>query len=207
MALLFKENTLRFGQLGPECRHLCVDMQRLFADGTPWRTPWMNRVAPVVRRLVQHAPDRTIFTRFVPPNRPEDHAGAWRRYYERWQEITLEKIGTERIGLIPELAEFVPPALVIDKSVYSPWHNSLLDRALGQGKVESLIVSGGETDVCVLSSVLGAIDHGYRVIIATDALCSSSDETHDALLTLYESRYHEQVETAVTDVILDHWVP
>jgi hypothetical protein len=38
-------------------------------------------------------------------------------------------------------------------------------------------------------------------------LCSSSDETHDALLMLYENRFQEQVEVATTDIILDNWDP
>jgi nicotinamidase-related amidase len=49
-----------------------------------------------------------------------------------------------------------------------------------------LIVNGGETDVCVLATVLGAIDRGYRVVVASDAICSSADETHDASLRLYQ---------------------
>jgi nicotinamidase-related amidase len=53
--------------------------------------------------------------------------------------------------------------------------------------------------------VLGAVDRGYRVIIVTDALCSSSDETHDALITLYEKRYTEQVETIEVDDLLSQW--
>jgi nicotinamidase-related amidase len=66
-------------------------------------------------------------------------------------------------------------------------------------------VSGGETDVCVLATVLGAVDRGYRVVVATDALCSSSDETHDAMMTLYHNRYGQQVETVTTNTILDSW--
>ena len=41
--------------------------------------------------------------------------------------------------------------------------------------VDTLVISGSETDVCVLSTVLGAVDRGYRVVIAIDALCSSSN--------------------------------
>ncbi len=54
----------------------------------------------------------------------------------------------------------------------------------GRG-ADSLVITGAETDVCVLAAVLDAVDLGYRVVLATDARCSSSDETHDALLTLY----------------------
>jgi nicotinamidase-related amidase len=53
---------------------------------------------------------------------------------------------------------------------------------------KALIVTGAETDVCVLAMVLGAVDLGYRVIIVSDALCSSADETHDAAMAIYHSR-------------------
>jgi nicotinamidase-related amidase len=71
--------------------------------------------------------------------------------------------------------------------------------------VDTLVVTGVETDVCVLGAVLGAVDLGYRVVVSTDAICSSSDETHDALLTLYRGRYGQQVETVASDEILRCW--
>ena len=52
---------------------------------------------------------------------------------------------------------------------------------------------------------LGAVDVGYRVIIVRDAICSSSDEGHDALMEVYHSRFSEQIETANADEILDAW--
>jgi isochorismate hydrolase len=66
----------------------------------------------------------------------------------------------------------------------------------------ALIISGSETDVCVLATVLSAVDLGYRVIIARDAGCSSSDEGHDMLLRLYHTRFSEQIETADAETIL-----
>jgi len=57
----------------------------------------------------------------------------------------------------------------------------------------------------VLSSVLAAVDHGYRVILAGDALCSSSDESHDALTDLYRRRFDIQIEIANTADIIDCW--
>lgn len=41
----------------------------------------------------------------------------------------------------------------------------------------------GETDVRVLATVRGAIDIGYRDVVAEDALCSSADQSHDAMIT------------------------
>jgi len=52
---------------------------------------------------------------------------------------------------------------------------------------------------------LGAIDFGYRVVLVTDALCSSSDATHDALLTVYHQRFAQQVETVEMETVLSNW--
>lgn len=59
--------------------------------------------------------------------------------------------------------------------------------------------------MCVLAAVLDAVDHGYRVVLATDGLCGSSDQTHDALMTLYHNRFAEQIETAESVEILAAW--
>jgi nicotinamidase-related amidase len=202
---LKEQNTLRFGPLTDTSLHICVDMQRLFAEDTDWHTPWMERVLPNVARIVEAHPAQTIFTRFRPAKEPEQGRGTWRRYYEKWESMTVSRLGEAMVELVPELARFVPPARVVDKHVYSPWLERGLDNLLRDTKIDTLVVSGGETDVCVLATVLGAVDRGYRIVVATDALCSSTDETHDAMLTLYHNRYGQQVETVTTDVILENW--
>lgn len=57
----------------------------------------------------------------------------------------------------------------------------------------------------MLATVIGAVDHGYRVILVTDAICSSSDEGHDSLLKLYRERYSLQIETSNSETILSLW--
>jgi nicotinamidase-related amidase len=200
-----KKEELPHGPLPPSTAHLCVDMQNLFAEDTPWRTPWMDRVRPVAARLARHRPEHTVFTRFIPPERPEDMPGTWRRYYERWRELTGERADPRLVELVPELKALVPPATVFDKAVYSPFHDGRLAPLLHERGIDTLVVSGTETDVCVLAAVLGAVDHGFRVVLAGDALCSSTDETHDALLKLYHDRFGQQIEVAETEAILAQW--
>ena len=72
-------------------------------------------------------------------------------------------------------------------------------------QADALIISGSETDVCVLATVLDAVDIGYRVIVVRDAVCSSSDEGHNILMRLYHARYTEQIETADAVTILTRW--
>lgn len=168
------------GPIGRSCIHLCCDMQRMFHDRTDWHTPWMPRVLPRTRSLAAAHPDQTIFTRFIPASRPGEGSGTWQRYYQRWESMTAERMGPAMIDLVPELATFVPPAQVIDEHVYSPWMEGKLHPLLQDRGIDTVVVSGSETDVCVLATVLGAVDRGYRVIVAADAICSSADETHDA---------------------------
>lgn len=185
--------------------HLCVDMQRMFGPGYPWAVPWLERVLPLIDAICSHRPDRTIFTRFVPAARPGEGRGTWARYYSRWASATVSEIGDSAVRLLPRLERYVPPARLVDKHVYSPWTEGRLDALLAHAGVEEIVITGGETDVCVLATALGAIDRGFRVVLVADALCSSSDETHDALMELYLSRFSEQMEVSSTEEVLDGW--
>jgi nicotinamidase-related amidase len=187
--------------------HLCVDMQKLFGPSGPWATPWMDRVLPVVLRLAERHPSRTIFTRFITPSDPNEMPGQWQKYYHRWKTVTLAEMDPSYLQLLPPLARLVPPATIIDKTRYSAFAGSILDEELRRRRADGLIVTGSETDVCVLATVLDAVDKGYRVILARDAVCSSSDEGHDALLKVYHGRYSQQIETADAEEILDRWAP
>ncbi len=193
------------GPLGSGTLHLCVDMQRVFGPGHPWAMPWLERVTPTIERLCERHADRTVFTRFIPATRPGEGRGTWARYYRRWADITLERLDSEAVRVIPALERFSPPARVLDKHVYSPWTEGQLDAMLSSSNIDTLVITGGETDVCVLASALGGIDRGYRVILVGDALCSFVDETHDALMELYLTRFSEQLEVTTAEELLENW--
>lgn len=108
------------------------------------------------------------------------------------------------LDLMPPLQQYAPPAKVIDKPVYSAFANRLLHDELRQRRVNTLVVTGAETNVCVLATVLAAV-FGYRVIVVKDGLCSSVDQGHDALLNLYSRHFDIQVELALADELLEAW--
>lgn len=198
-------DALSFGPLPRRTVHLCVDMQRLFAGETPWHTPWIGKILPQVEGLASARAPQTVFTRFVPPHGPADAHGAWRRYYERWEGMTTRRLDTDLLELLPPLAALVPPARVVDKRTYSPFADGQLAAWLNGQGVEALVISGAETDICVLATVLGSVDLGYRTVVAGDAICGSADETHDALVRFYHTRLSEQVEIAPVEAILRAW--
>jgi nicotinamidase-related amidase len=185
-----------------EWRHICVDMQRMFAEDTPWHVSWMERVSPQIEEVAGRYPARTIFTRFLPPDHPQEMPGKWQDYYKKWWMMTGDHLQRELINLMPSLASLVPPARHFDKRTYSPWFDGRLHTGLQSERVTSLVITGGETDVCVLATILGAIDLGYRVILLKDAVCSGVDETHDASLELLGDRFSVQLELMTTNEFL-----
>jgi nicotinamidase-related amidase len=73
---------------GDNAAHLCVDMQRLFSAEGPWPLAWMERVLAKVVNLAERAPNRTVFTRFLTPQSPEDMPRQWSAYYSKWSNVT-----------------------------------------------------------------------------------------------------------------------
>ena len=57
----------------------------------------------------------------------------------------------------------------------------------------------------MLPTAIQAIDLGFRVVLLTDALCSTSDGAHDSLIDLFRTRIAVQVETTTTDELLRRW--
>jgi nicotinamidase-related amidase len=180
-------------------------MQRMFAPDGVWPMPWMARALPQILAIAEAKSAQTVFTRFIPPETPEQRPGAWRRYYEHWSEVTLHNIHPELLDLMPALAGLAPPARVIDKPAYSAFSNPRLNEDLRQSQTDTLVITGGETDICVLATVMSAVDLGYRVILPVDAVCSSSDQGHDSLISLYEDRFRFQIETTDVATLMEVW--
>jgi nicotinamidase-related amidase len=191
--------------IGRDAVHVAVDLQRLFAEPAGWRVPELSTIVPNVADLTRAKPSRTVFTRFTVPARPEDAPGQWRRFYEHWSAFTGEKLDPELIGLLRELADLADPALVIDKPTYSAFEVPEFADTLRRLGADTLVFTGVETDVCVLATLLTAVDRGFRAIAVEDALASSSRQAHDATLRHILPRFDKQVEIATAAAVLAAW--
>jgi nicotinamidase-related amidase len=126
-------------------------------------------------------------------------------YYAAWPEMAGDRIPAELLELTPTLQRFAGRGHVVDKPVLSPWWSGDLHRHLRSRGVDTLVITGGETEVCVLATVMGAIDLGYHIILPTDALCSSAESCHSAMLSIYGSRFGSHLSTSTIDEVLEQW--
>jgi hypothetical protein len=95
----------------------------------------------------------------------DEMAGAWRRYYQHWRDMTLDRIDAELIELVPALARLVPPATVIEKHVYSPFFERQLLNLLREHRVDGMVITGTETaEACAASCVPAQVRKSLAVI-------------------------------------------
>lgn len=185
--------------------HACIDMQRLFAEPTEWHTPGLQRILPAVERLCAHAPAETVFTRFVTPHSAEQAHGAWRAYYRHWSALTGEHLAPGMLDLVAPLDRYAPPARVCDKGTHSAFGSGGFPKLVGEAGVGALVLSGVETDVCVLATALDAIDRGLAVVLASDAVAGSVQGSHAAVLEWLYPRFEQQLVLARVEDVLRAW--
>lgn len=102
--------------------------------------------------------------------------------------------------VIPEL-EPGPRDYYIPKYRWSAFHQTSLDLSLRVRGIDTVIVSGGSTDVGVASTVFAGRDLDYNLIVARDACATSHDQrAHDVLMDLVFPRM-SRVRT--TDQVLE----
>jgi hypothetical protein len=114
----------------------------------------------VVTELASRHPERTVFTRFIP-------SGTGHRHARHVAAILLALEGCDAPATRSRSpgAAIACQALSIDKERHPAFVEPHLSEFLHAIEADGLIVTSSETDVCVLATVLCAVDLGYRVIV------------------------------------------
>jgi nicotinamidase-related amidase len=185
--------------------HVVIDMQDLFDRHPQWGFPALRSILPEVTALARHNPTATFWTRFIPAATAQAARGSWRAYYELWPTATLAAGADAFIDLLPELKAIARAENIFDKQAFSAFTGLGFAEALKRRGADTLILSGAETDVCVWATALGAIDFGFHVVLARDAMASFSTEAHEAILTVVAPRFVPQVTVSDTATLLQHW--
>ncbi len=103
-----------------------------------------------------------------------------------WLELptiaTLERPVDAKGHLPDRLQVRTPNAIGIhEKSTFDLTREPVITDAVRATRRGTVVVAGGETDVCVLQSVLGLLELGYRVYVLEDCLFSSEPDTEFAV--------------------------
>ena len=193
------------GALAADALHIVVDMQRLFVEHPDWSVPDLPKIVPPILRLIDAHPRQTLFTRFLTPRTAAEASGQWRHYYRHWQSVTLAHMDPALLDLVAPLAARARPGTILDKKSHGGFDSPTFANAILRRQTSTLVLTGVETDVCVLALAFAATDLGYRVIVVEDAVASSSPAGHRAALEAIYPRLDQQIQIATVDEVLVVW--
>jgi len=95
--------------------------------------------------------------------------------------------------------------IVIDKPGYSAFAHTMLQQVLTKRGIETLIITGVTTEVCVSSTLRTAVDLGYRCITVSDACASSDPALHKAALAMIGVEGGVFGEVATTAAVVERF--
>ena len=95
------------------------------------------------------------------------------------------------------VAELAPrdDELVIDKNASSPFNGTGIDQLLRNLNLETLVMVGMATDMCVETTARDAADRGYNVIVVEDATATFFEHHHRAALSALARVYTQVWDT------------
>lgn len=190
----------------PHAALVIVDMQNDFVRvGAPQEVPEARATIPRIQQLLgwfREARRPVVFTKFIagpcetlvwlwsPECGPEQRS-CWPGVRRKYRDCEEEREGPE---IIDELRPR-PGEHVLEKYGYDAFFRTNLADHLRANHVTDVVVCGTVTHICVASTVNGAFHHGYRTVVASDAVSSYDEELHRATLRAVEAKFGRVAST------------
>lgn len=92
-------------------------------------------------------------------------------------------VGTAGARVIDELRP-EPSDLIVDKRRFSAFFKTDLDITLNQWKIDTIVLGGVATEVCVLSTAYDGVSHNFRTIVIEDCCSSRFKEIHGKVISV-----------------------
>jgi len=158
---------------------LVIDMLEEFVYGR-LKSPQAEKIVPRIKLIIEEARRRGIpIIYLADAHLPMDAE------LKIWGPHALK--GTKEAKVINDLKP-QEKDIIIEKRWYSGFRGTGLDVLLRDLNVDTVIVTGIHTHICVLHTVADAFYYRFNVIVVKDAVAAFSDEDHK-----YALKYMEQV--------------
>jgi nicotinamidase-related amidase len=177
-----------------------VDMQNDFVrQGAPLEVPAARDTIDNHRRLLQRFRDRkrvAVFTRFnAGPERTliwnwsaqlaPPVCCCWPGFLRTYGDIEGPRDAT---AIIDELAP-LPTEMQVDKYNYGAFHRTNLMDSLEAHRVDTVVVTGTVTQICVDETARGAFREGLKTVMVSDAVSSFDPALHQATLANFAMKF------------------
>ena len=179
---------------------IVVDMQNDFVrQGAPLEVPDARSTIGCHQRLLKHFRDLkgiVVFTRFVagprqtliwnwsPVLAPPTYC-CWPGFMRTYGDVEGPR---DAAAVIDEL-EPLPTELQVDKYNYGAFHRTSLLDSLAAWGVDTVVVTGTVTQICVDETARGAFREGLKAIMVSDAVSSFDPVLHQATLANFAMKF------------------
>jgi nicotinamidase-related amidase len=118
---------------------------------------------------------------------------------EKWGAHAIE--GTEGAEVIPEFAPHEDD-ITVGKHVYSSFFETPLDSILRSRKVDTVVLTGLHTHLCVRHTAADAFFRGYKIMVPENGVDSFTEEDHKSGLA-YLKEYYGAAITDAKSILKD----
>ncbi len=184
---------------------IVVDMQNDFVRvGAPLEVPDARETIEVNQELIAWFREHTrpiVFTRFIAGPEPTlmwkwseviapPTCCCWPGFMRSYADVEGER---ECMAIIDEL-EPQPGDHQVDKYGYNGFHRTRLTDLLNASNVDTVLISGTVTQICVEDTARGAFHEGFQAAVVADAVSSYAPELHRASLQTLAMKYGRVVK-------------
>jgi len=165
-----------------------IDMINDFVTGV-FKSERAAKIIPNIKRLLEFARKQGVPIVYA----TDAHMPNADPEFEVWGPHAVEgSWGAEIINeLKPEKSD-----LRVLKRKYSAFQGTDLDTLLRELKIDTLILTGVVTDICVQHTAADAFFRGYRVIVPQDCVEAEDAPTQNAAIKFLRKAYGAEITTA-----------
>jgi nicotinamidase-related amidase len=167
---------------------IVVDMINDFVAGI-FKSDRAARIIPNISALLEHARKAKVLVIYatdahLPEIDPE--FDVWGRHAEAgsWGAEVIDE-------LTPKEGDFR-----VIKRKYSAFQGTDLDQLLRELKVDTVILTGVVTDICIQHTAADAFFRGYKVVVPKDCVEAVDEATQEASVKFIERTYGSTVTTS-----------
>jgi len=164
---------------------IVVDMLNDFVTGT-LKCERATRIIPNIQRILNFARKKEIPVIYV----SDAHLPGVDDELELWPPHAI--LGTNGAEIIEELK----PAkgdYTLQKRRYSAFYETGLDPLLRELKVDTVVLVGLVTNICIQHTAADAFFRGYRIIVPEDCVEAPTDEAQKTALNYLKTNYGSDI--------------
>ena len=186
--LLSAEVTSEKGLFRLKAGVIVIDMINDFVTGV-FKSDRATKIVPNIKALLDHAREQKIPVIYatdahLPGIDPE--FDVWGRHAEAgsWGAEIVDE-------LKPKKGDFR-----VFKRKYSAFQGTDLDQLLRELKVDTVILTGVVTDICIQHTAADAFFKGYKIIVPTDCVEAVDAPTQEAAIRFLRKAYGPEITTS-----------